>query len=130
MHNDLWHWRAVYTDDSFLDEHPDGDTTHAFADIAMERLAAFWLMPQDASLPHALIRVTDPRTRVIFFRRRTLTATQQELEQTDGLIGKLTNTLHVLGWQRTVNGRNVQSFTFIYPDGSMLVSDDRDAADG
>lgn len=116
MQRDLWTWRAHYRDGSTLDEFDADGRDHGFADVDQSRLAAFELLPAADGLQRAVLLVTGD-LRPIFFRRRTVTVSQSgESEEPVSI--------HVLGWQRTVAGQNVKSFTAYYPDGSVLVTDD------
>jgi hypothetical protein len=116
-----WLWRAHYTDGTMLDEH-EGDKIHGWKDVDLDRLAAFELVPQDVDgeysiLPQPLLKVT-PTMRPIFFRRNVVIVDPHTYEEKDRII------LPCLGWQKTVEGVNVKSFTFYYEDGSIVVTDD------
>jgi hypothetical protein len=114
---ELWHWLAVYQDGSQVREEDDVP----FADVAQDQLAAFVLLPQRPHLAAAAVRLVHPGSRVRFFRRRHISLDPQTRQQTthDGL--------HVLGiaWP---DGRS--ACTFLYADGSVLLSDDVDVTDG
>jgi hypothetical protein len=116
--NDAWEWRAIYTDDTYLDEFDEHDgTQHGWKDIDLERLHSFVLFSKREHLQSHLLRLT-PEARPIFFRRRSIELSIESGEDQ----GRTTTT--VLGMQRTVRGVNVASYTYLFEDGSILVSDD------
>lgn len=132
VHQDAWHWRAHYSSDpenpEFLDEY-DHETGkgRGFAQIDQSRLVRFELVSQREGLPnHSLSLLKDSRP--IFFRRRHARFTDYVLVDEKG--NEITPgfpTMTVLGWQRTVNGRNVKAVIFFLEDGSSICADDTDA---
>ncbi len=124
--SDLWHWRAVYRDGSTLDEYdPAGD--HGLADVDQSKLVEFWLLPQYPHLLPAVVRLTHPESRLIFFRRRNATLSDGS---NNGTGVHSVRTLHVLGVQRGEGDGMLDALTFLFPDGSMIVSDDSEATNG
>ncbi len=127
-------WRAIYSD-AYLDEQSDtasdcagGDavhtnddrTEHVFACIDQEHLLALVLIPQVPGLSTYVLKLTDG-TRPIFFRRHQMTVnplTGEEIDHT---------TVTCFGWQRSVSGETVAAYTFLFDDGSVVVSDDLQA---
>ncbi len=129
---DLWHWLAVYRDDTTLPEYDGDGRGHGFHEIDQSRLACFLLLPQRPHLASAVVRLchadgSSNGSRLIFFRRRDH-AIAMSGPHAGQPVGPPT-TLHVIGYQRTVAGRNVQALTFLFPDGSVLVSDDQAVTD-
>lgn len=120
--SDAWTWRAIYPDGSFLDEYDEQGGHHGFAEVDLEHISIFVLLPTREGLPthHVLIDAASGQ-RPIFFRRRTLSVNPL----TEAVEGS--QTIHVLGWQRTIQGQNIASYSFIYEDGSVLLSDDYQA---
>lgn len=112
---DNFSWRAHYNDGTVLDE--EG---HGFADVDQNKLTAFELIPNVPGRNGYVLKCT-PEIRPIFFRRRTLTVSMQSGKE----IGR--SCIHCLGWQKTVKGVNVASYTFIFEDGSVVVTDDFNA---
>jgi len=117
---DDWAWRAIYVDETHLDEVDAAGTEHGFAEVDQGRLVAFALLPRRAGLPTPVVRL-DPASgqRPIFFRTRLVDVNPQTGAESNQ------RTITVLGWQRTVEGRNVQSLTALYDDGSAVLVDDR-----
>lgn len=115
---DAWTWIACYDDGSSLMEiEPDG-TEHGFAEVDLARLSAFVLNPMRDGLPAPIVKIDRASgQRPIFFRRRTIA-----LDPALGTEEKR-STITVLGWQKTVEGKNVKSFVALYEDGSVLISD-------
>lgn len=110
-----FYWTAVYADGALSEVDQDG-TEHGWAEIDQSRLRSFCLLPSRPGLPSPVLRLDDPDSRPVYFRRRVVA---------DVLAGSggVTQTVTVLGWQRTVAGRCVKSFVAFYSDGSVLVSD-------
>ena len=121
---DTHHWRAQYDDGSHLDEHDEDGRGVGFASVDQSCLTALELLPQDGGIPYRLQLSDDMRP--IFFRRRAVTVNPSDgVPEDERVIGRKTST--VIGWQRTVEGRNVKSLVVLLPDGSVLLTDD-DAA--
>jgi hypothetical protein len=125
---DLWEWVAVYSDERVLFECPrDGGQHRAFSDIDLARLQALVWQPRRQGLPQVVVEMSRPYPEMqpVLFRRRSVALSLSE--------GSSANrqTIHCLGWQRTdqVNGAPhvVESFAFAFEDGSLLVTDDRNA---
>jgi hypothetical protein len=116
---DLWNWVAHYNDETCLHE-VDENGQHGFADVDQSRLVAFQLIPNREGLPSPVLKIT-PDIRPIFFRRRTVTIDPAN----GGEVGR--SCVHCLGWQTTVKGTNVASYTFFFEDGSVLITDDYQA---
>jgi hypothetical protein len=115
---DVYEWKAVYADGSELDEYGTDGEQHGWKDIDVANLAAFILVPQRDHLGTHVLKVTGD-ARPIFFRRRSRELNGTTFEQEGD-----TTTITVLGMQSTVRGVNVQSFTALYADGSVLVTND------
>lgn len=121
----MWHWRAHYSEDgsSYLDEYDADGTQHGFAEVDIARVVVFELRPVSPGLPPVLVKI-GRQSRPIFWRTHITSVNPQTGEQ----VGQMTIT--VAGWQRTVNGRNVQSLTACYPNGAILCVDDRSKIEG
>lgn len=110
-----FYWTAIYADGWLQEIDADGNE-HGWSEIDQSRLVAFALSPSRVGLPAPMLKLHDPESRPIYFRRRTIA------NLLDGT-GEVSSTVTVLGWQRTVNGRCVKAFAAFYADGSVLVSD-------
>jgi hypothetical protein len=119
--SDHWHWLARYSDDSEWHEYAPDGTSRGWRSIDQRRLVAFELIPQYPELPgfSLLIHELPAGARPIFFRRRRITQGDAALGTTPRLV-----TIHVIGWQRTVDGRNEKLLTAIYEDGNYGITDD------
>lgn len=107
---DAYHWRAEYADGTRLDEHSvEGGLP--FAAIDQSKLAALRLLPNYRGLgEHKLVLY--PGQRPIFYRVRTLSAPLGG--------GKFSRTsVTTLGWQATIDGRNVKMLWHFGDDGSI-----------
>lgn len=107
---DSYTWLAMYRDGRTLAE-CDGSGQHAgFRDIDLERLQRLVLLSRSGGAARVLDM--QPGLIPIFFRRRFLEMNTENR-----------TTIHCLGWR--LDG--VESFTFIFDDGSILVSNYRNA---
>lgn len=118
MTQDDYFWIAHYADQTSFDElDPDG-VARPFSAIDQSNLAAFEVVAVKDGRSF-VVPVSHDR-RVIFFRRRRIETTMDGDE-----IGR--STVTCIGWQKTTHGRNTQSFLFLFPDGSSVLTDDRSA---
>lgn len=119
-HVDLWYWEAIYDDGTTLEELEDDGTLHGFREIDQERLVAFILRPLLPHLPQYAVQL-NPGKRLIFFRKRRKTLDMNTGEQRDE------PPYQCIGYQETVNGKNVKSYVFVNIEGSSLLTDEMDA---
>ena len=87
-----------------LGEQADG-STFGYEDIDRERLSAFALERGGEDI--IVLHLDDKDKRLIWRKRvfKTIAGTK--------------NIVHLLGWQKTVNGENVQSIAYIFEDGKI-----------
>ncbi len=112
---DSYSWVALYSNGETLGEHDGGG--QPFAAVDLSRLAAVVLVPNRPGFPQIHVRI-GPGMRPIFFRRRSIA-----LDPNSGESSHLPS-VTVIGWQKTVAGRNVKSFTWIFDeDGSIALTD-------
>lgn len=119
-----YHWRAYYGEDGYLDEREAGDCLsglhdgeHGWKCVDQSRLTQLsWLAGNTEDI---IVTVhIDEGDRAILFRRNIV-------EDFLGVLGEpVRSVVHVIGWQRTEEGCNVQSLTAIFPDGSIRMFDD------
>ena len=124
MNNDPWVWRVEDADGSTLDEYdadaPDG---HGWADalaLASEtqtRITRVLLIPQRDALHTHVVTLTSDTASVRIFRRRSVTVSGETGEQT---IGPSSDPI-------TVIALGEGCYTFLFADGSLVVSDDLNA---
>ena len=123
-HTDAWTWVAESADGTTVAEMDgDGYDMHGMADVDVTRVVRFHLVPcQPGFLPAPTVELDLARgQRVIFTRRRRLTLDLGTGATTDR------RTVHLLGYQETVNGTNVKHLTYWFEDGSCLLSSDDQA---
>ena len=123
---DAWHWVAHYTDNGTIGEYElddDGnEVAHSWQHIDMSKFHYLELIPQRPWLGRHILALPDG-ARPIFFRRRLALQELDSQQVVDSGIRPIT----CIGWQKTVEGKNVASFTFLLEDGTSVLSDDRDA---
>lgn len=123
----MYVWEAVYEDGTTLPEvGRDGVSgevvKHGFAEVDLARCSAFVLHSVVPECRDILVKIDAASgQRPIFFRRY-----QAEYDFETGETRRL-EPIHCIGWQRTVHGVNVSHYTFIFPDGSLLLSDEHNA---
>lgn len=117
---DSHHWIAHYSDGSEHSEIDETGASRGFASVEMDRVVALEWMPESDSHAGSFVRVPSD-ARPILFRRRRIDVNAETGEQSKH------DAIHVLGWQQTIDGRNVKVFVALYADGSVLVTDDNDA---
>lgn len=119
---DVYTWEAVYNDGTSLWEcNSKGQVINKYSDIERKRVTQFRLYKTDERLDNELMKTLKPvytidikeGRRLIWRKRRH----QRLLESTPFL------TIYIVGWQETIDGRNVQSIVYIYPDGRTELSE-------
>lgn len=88
----------------------------------MRTLRAFALKPSVAHLPAAVVNL-DPLAdgtprRLVYFSRVVGKLNAATSEREDRF------RLYCIGWQATIEGRNVRSLVWIYPNGSVIASEE------
>jgi hypothetical protein len=84
-------------------------------------LRLFELVPADPARAPVAVQLR-PGSRLIFYRRIGIPV---DLDGDGQVVERGPRQVWtVLGWQKTVGGRNVKSFLYGFPDGSSLLSDD------
>lgn len=116
---DKWTWVATYFDGRILDE--CGPEHHVFADIDQDNLSTLAWEPRDDSLPMVCVQV-GPGSLPILFRRRLLTVDFSGAGEPQP-----PNVVHCVGTIRAVGNETVGSYTFVFENGSVLVSDNLQA---
>ena len=102
-----FYWRAIYYDGSEADQYgPEGDAVaRGYEDIDRSHLMAFEIRDRETDrLIHRVYMGGDKR---LIWRRRVYKK----------ITGEPDVVIHLVGWQRTVQGKNVQAITFVFPDG-------------
>jgi len=135
---DTLRWRAIYSDDphnpEYLDEvedlGPGKWKEHQFKEIDPKRMIALELVNEQKVPIFKVVLGGDKR--IIYAKRNMKTQGRRivERESKDSKTGEIKkvkipipiNThqrVIVIGWQKTVNGKNVQAINYIYPDGRI-----------
>lgn len=98
-------WRAVYTDGTYLDS---TDAEKGYESIDRSRLASFCLMKEGKVFFHLVLQEGQ---RLIWRKRAIITPAQDE------------RVWHLVGWQKTVGGENIQCIAYISDeDGSVVMA--------
>ena len=105
----LTEWRAVYSDDSFLDQYENG-TENKYTDIDRSKLKLFALFRNGNP---AIVIHLDSNKRLIYRKRVALHFTPERYEEV----------IYLVGWQENIKGMNVQSLSVLFPDGRVEVTD-------
>lgn len=116
--SDLYLWRAHYSDGTYFDEYDETGQSRGFAAVDQSRLLGIELRSQVVGTPDAFLRIPED-ARPIFVRRRHIIG-QVDAEQFHETI-RQTNT--IIGWQKTIQGRNVKALTVFMWDGSVFITD-------
>ena len=128
-------WKAIYTDETVLEEKEANGKEHAFKEIEFDKLDKFQLLNQQL-IPICTVNMKGDDKRLIFARRTLKTTGQRVIEQTvknkegkDEIVKvpipmSGTKIIIVTGWQKTVNGVNQKSIFYIFPDGTIEMDDE------
>lgn len=118
MPSDTWLWRAHYSDGSYYDEYSETGQSRGFASVDQSRCVALELRSQQVGVQDIVLRLPAD-ARPIFFRRRHIIGAinAEGYHETT----RITNT--VVGFQKTIRGRNVKALTVFMYDGSVLITD-------
>jgi|SRR6266849_1935481 len=100
-------WKAIYNDNTFY-ESSDTPGAKDYDKIDRSKLSAFEIFDSDTKkLIYRL--VLEPGQRLIYRKRGW-----QDFYTSEKLLE-----IYMVGWQQTVNGRNIQSISHIFPDGHV-----------
>lgn len=121
---DAYTWTVTHADGTVVDEFDDDiDGVHPSARIRFDEVARVVLTPNRAGVPMLGV-VVDPSRgqRLILTRRRSVPLSFETGGPTGG---RVTTTL--IGFQQTVNGRNVRAVLCIDDDGNAVLTSDPEA---
>lgn len=96
-------WRAVYNDGSYLEQ----SDANGYADIDRARLASFCLFKGDTLIFQLVMK---DGQRLIWRKRVIVTPGAGE------------QVWHLIGWQKTVAGENIQCIAYLSDDGFVLMA--------
>lgn len=105
-------WRAVYEDDTTLEQFNDDSTENKFLDIDRSRLVQFVL--HENGVPKVVLHL-DKDKRLIY-RRRTAVS---------GMTNQAYEIIHIVGYQETVSGSNVQALHFVFSSDGRVETVDK-----
>ena len=100
-------WRAIYRDGTEFHQYENGQE-QTYEKIDKDRLKFFDLINNGTTV----LRLHLFDGRKLIYRRRTILS-QQTGER---------RVLYLVGWQKNLNGENVQSIAYVNEDGSILIS--------
>jgi len=100
-------WKAIYSDGTELNQYENGQEL-SYYKIDQSKLKFFDLIDGDKTV----LRLHLFGGRKLIYRRRVI-ITQQTGEQ---------RVIYLVGWQKNINGENVQSIAYVHEDNSVLIS--------
>lgn len=118
-------WRAVYNDESYLDEVEPNGIEHAFKEIDFTKLVSFQLINQQ-NIAICQVKLGEGK-RLIFARRNLMTTGARTIMQGDVKVSVPADAhrvIIILGWQKTVNEVNSKAIFYLLPDGRIEMDDE------
>lgn len=112
MHD--WAWLVLYSDDTELTEEQAG----GFAAVDIPRVKTLVVYDRNTPALHYAVPIREGM-RPIFFRRKRQVIPMGGSSPANEPVTFAT----VLGWQKTLNGRNVKSLIWLMHDGSVAITD-------
>jgi len=94
-------WFVVYKDGSIIKNKPQVFST---AEIDLAKLDKFVLQEEGSEIPSIIVHYDDSRKRPIYVRRTEIPTSTRPY----------TVVCHIIGWQMTVAGENIQSVTYLF----------------
>jgi len=98
-------WKAIYNDGTELPQY-DGDKVKKYTDIDRDKLIAFELLKSGDDIPIVKINLEQDQ-RLIYRRRCRINISSS---------GRTDEAVYIIGWQRTIDGQNVQSILYVDED--------------
>lgn len=116
-------WRVIDCYGTMLDQINEEGKGRKLTEVdALKRPYTFYLIPQKSNLPKVSVRI-DGTKRFIYFRR-----TNKKVSMMGNLFRgeQFVSMRYVLGWQDTINGKNIRSMLWINPKtGEIKEKDER-----
>jgi hypothetical protein len=120
MSNEAYRWVVLYNDGTAETE----DVLGGWANVQQDKLVGIQLLPNRSGLHQHVVYVnTQEGQRGIVLRKRIATVDPLAQQEIGGR-----QTIHCIGWQKTVEGTNVKSMLWVFDDGSTILTD-RDIQD-
>jgi hypothetical protein len=104
-------WQCVYTDNTVLNQYNEDGTENSYTDIDRSKLSEFRLFDEAGELKFSL--VLDEGQRLIY-RRRVFKTLNNGDDNSEVVV-------YLVGWQDTVNGKNVQAISYIREDWPVVM---------
>jgi len=108
MGNEPIQWEAFYKDGSSLSQF-EGDVINRYGDIDLSKIVKFVLHKDEKVF---MVLHLDANKRLIFRKRIAMK-----------VISGKKQIVYIVGWQEKINGKNVQSLSFIFDDGHIEMVD-------
>lgn len=99
-------WQAVYVDGKTLSQKNEDGTENKYTDIDRSRLTFFNLY-EGTKL---IFRLSLEDGRRLIYRRRV---------SANLYTGNIKQVVYLVGWQKTINGQNIQDIAYIFEDGHI-----------
>ena len=99
-------WKAIYKDGEELNQYENGQEL-SYYKIDQSRIKFFQLIDNDKAI--LTLHIFDGRK--LIYRRRVMLKSTGEQE-----------VIYLVGWQKNINGENIQSIVYIHEDGTILIS--------
>ena len=106
--NNPYSWVAWYNDGTFLEQGSYQDSKFDYAAIDRNKLAAFEIREIENKKTIFKLHL-EPGQRLIYRRR----------VWQDFNTGQIIGYVYMVGWQQTIEGRNIQAIAHILPDGHV-----------
>jgi hypothetical protein len=103
------YWTAVYNDDTNLSQFNEDGTENGYGAIERDKLTEFHVHRREDNQTVFAMEITEGQ-RLVYRKRNSIS----------GNTGEMNWTIYLIGWQKTVNGENVQSLNWIFPDGAVV----------
>lgn len=109
----MFAWKAIYNDDTFLNQINSDGSRNKYTDIERSKLKQFLLYKNGDTDPFFVLHIVRPESQKLIFR----------LRKTMQLNGAVTREVAIVGWQENVKGNNVQLINFVFEDGHVETLD-------
>lgn len=103
-------WIVVYEDGGILYQYEEDGKENLYADIDRERRVAEFHLRDRSTGKIVLAYALEPGQRLIYRKRHSMS----------GVTGEKNWTIHLVGWQQTIDGKNIQNISWVFPDGSII----------
>jgi len=99
-------WEALYKDGTKLTQYNEKGEANGYENIDRSKLAAFCIRRDNEQEPFYRVFLNSEQR--LIFRRRVWKKTTGERKD-----------LLMIGWQQTVNGKNIQNISYIHENGQI-----------